>query len=148
MQIQLGSFSFAAAAGGAEYSEARRRSTRRWVERRRHGRPPALEDLGRGAGALELSGTIWVKTAADLGALDALRVAGGLGAAAGEPPGSLPLPLFSGSDSATSSVRVWHGWWVIQRMTERRRMLRVDGTPTRIDFSLSLIEHADPAPEP
>ena len=152
MQLQIGTFSFTVDAGGAEYANLRRVAGRRWVERQRHGRPPALEDLGRAAATLTLSGTVWIRSGADLAALDGLRDAAGLAAPAGldagaavEPP-SQPLPLFSGVDAAGAagaSTRTFWGWWVITRLTERHRQLRVDGIPARIDFSVSLTEHAD-----
>ena len=148
MQLQIGTFSFTA--GGAEYANLRRVAGRRWVERQRHGRPPALEDLGRAAATLTLSGTVWIRSGADLAALDGLRDAAGLAAPAGpdgaavEPP-SQPLPLFSGVDAAGASTRIFWGWWVIARLTERHRQLRVDGIPARIDFSVSLTEHDRPA---
>ena len=147
MQLQIGTFTFAA--GGAEYANLRRVAGRRWVERERHGRPAALEDLGRAAVTLTLSGTVWIRSGADLAALDGLRDAAGLTAAAGpgaatavEPP-SQPLPLFSGLDAGDASARTFHGWWVLTRLTERHRQLRVDGIPARIDFTVSLTEHAD-----
>ena len=157
MQLQIGTFTFTVDPGGAEYANLRRVAGRRWVERQRHGRPPALEDLGRAAATLALSGTVWIRSGTDLAALDELRDAAGLaapagpdtGAAAVEPP-SQPLPLFSGADAGSASTRTFHGWWVVTRLTERHRQLRVDGIPARIDFSVSLTEHADrptaPAP--
>lgn len=149
MQLQIGTFSFAAP--GAEYANLRRVAGRRWASRQRHGRPPALEDLGRAAATLTLSGTVWIRAGADLVALDELRDAAGLvapagpatGAGAATEPASQPLPVFSGIDSASSSARTFYGWWVVTRLTEHRRQLRVDGIPARIDFSVSLTSHAD-----
>lgn len=150
MQIQIGTFSFAADPGGAEYASLRRVAGRRWASRQRHGRPPALEDLGRAAATLTLSGTVWIRSGADLAALDGLRDAAGLAApaapdagAAAVEPAPRPLPVFSGLDARAASTRTFHGWWVVTRLTERHRQLRVDGIPARIDFNLSLTEHAD-----
>ena len=147
MQLQIGTFSFTIDPGGAEYASLRRVAGRRWAERQRHGRPPALEDLGRAAATLTLSGTVWIRSGADLAALDGLRDAAGLAApgagAAAIEPAPRPLPVFSGLDSGAASTRTFHGWWVVTRLTERHRRLRVDGIPARIDFSASLTEHAD-----
>ena len=49
----------------------------------------------------------------------------------------------SGLDAGNASTRTFHGWWVVTRLTERHRQLRVDGIPARIDFTASLTEHAD-----
>ena len=151
MQLQIGTFSFTADPGGAEYANLRRVAGRRWTKRQRHGRPPALEDLGRTAATLTLSGTVWIRSAADLAALAELRDAAGLaapagpdtGAGAATEPASQPLPVFSGIDSGGASTRTFHGWWVVTRLSERHRQLRVDGIPARIDFSVALAEHAD-----
>lgn len=151
MQLQIGTFSFAADPGGAEYASLRRVAGRRWTERQRHGRPPALEDLGRAAATLTLSGAVWIRSGADLAALDGLRAAAGLAAPAGPDtgggaaaePAARPLPVFSGLDSGGSSTRAFRGWWIVTRLTERRRQLRVDGIPARIDFVVTLTEHAD-----
>lgn len=149
MQLQIGTFSFAADPGGAEYASLRHVAGRRWTARQRHGRPPALEDLGREAATLTLSGTVWIRSGADLAALDGLRAAAGLAAPAGADtggaagPSSQPLPLFSGLDAGGTSTRTFHGWWVVNRLSERHRQLRVDGIPARIDFEVRLTEHAD-----
>lgn len=151
MQLQIGTFVFSADPVGAEYANLRRVAGRRWAERQRHGRPPALEDLGRAGATLTLSGTVWIRSGADLAALDGLRVAAGLatpagaatGAGAATEPSPRPLPVFSGLDSGGASTRTFHGWWVVTRLSERHRQLRVDGIPARIDFSVALAEHAD-----
>ena len=88
MQLQIGTFAFAADPGGAEYANLRRVAGRRWVGRQRHGRPPALEDLGRAVATLTLSGTVWIRSGADLAALDELRRATGLDAPAGPDAGA------------------------------------------------------------
>ena len=132
MQMQVGGFRFE---GRAEYSELTRQRERRWAARERHGQPPQLEDLGRGADTMTLHGTVWVRSAADLAALDALRVEAGL---AGD-DGAQPLAVFHGGGEADSGEYLGH--WVISRLTERERDLRLDGTPTRITFEVTLTEH-------
>lgn len=136
-QMQVGSFRFEAAAGRAEYSELMRRRERRWAGRERHGRPAQLEDLGRAAETLDLRGTIYVRTAADLAALDDLRREAGLPGDDGARP--QPLGVFRGGDDTHSGEYL--GQWVVVRVVERERDLRLGGAPTRISFEISLLEH-------
>lgn len=142
MQMQVGSFRFEAAPGAAEYTELMRRRQRRWASRARHGRPAQLEDLGRDAETLDLRGTVWVRTAEDLAALDSLRAEAGL-----DPPlegeqeaAPEPLAVFRGGGGGESGEYL--GRWVVSRITERERRLRAGGVPARIDFELTLMEHA------
>ena len=136
MQMQVGSFRFEAGPGGAEYTELSRRRRRRWAARERHGLPAQLEDLGRDAETLDLSGTIWVRSPEDLAALDTLRSEAGLPGEDDVAP--QPLPVFRGGDEDNSGEYL--GEWVVSRLNERERDLRLDGTPTRVTFELSLME--------
>ena len=136
MQMQVGAFRFEVAAGGAEYAELARRRRRRWAARERYGQPAQLEDLGRDAETMNLHGTVWVRSPADLAALDALRSEAGLPGEEGVEP--QPLAIFRGGDDANSGEFL--GQWVVTRLNERERDLRLDGTPTRITFELSLME--------
>lgn len=140
--MQVGSFRFEAAPGAAEYTELLRRRQRRWAARPRHGRPAQLEDLGRDAETLDLRGTVWIRTAADLAALDNLRSEAGL-----DPPpegeqeaAPEPLAVFRGGSAGESGEYLGH--WVVSRLTERERRLRAGGVPTRIDFELTLVEYS------
>lgn len=136
MQMQVGAFRFEATPGGAEYTELARRRRRRWAARERHGQPAQLEDLGRDAETIDLHGTVWVRSPDDLAALDALRSEAGLPGEEGVEP--RPLAVFRGGDDANSGEFL--GQWVVTRLNERERDLRLDGTPTRISFELSLME--------
>ena len=136
MQMQVGAFRFEAGPGGAEYTELSRRRRRRWAARQRHGMPAQLEDLGRDAETLDLHGTIWVRSPDDLAALDALRREAGLPAEEDVEP--QPLAVFRGGDDSSSGEYL--GQWVVTRLNERERDLRVDGVPARISFELSLLE--------
>ena len=148
MQMQVGSFRFDAVTGGAEYTELQRLSQRRWAARERHGQTAALEDLGREAETLDLRGTIWVRTAADLAALETLRREAGLRRHASREATQTgddrvapqPLAVFRGGDDDGQSGD-YLGQWVVERLSERERDLRLDGTPARIDFELRLLEH-------
>ena len=134
MQMQIGTFRFEVAPGGAEYRELQRRSRRRWSTRERYGHPPELEDLGRDAGRIDLRGTVWVEDASDIEALAALRSQAGL------EPGTAaePLPVFLGGSAGSSGDYL--GRWAVTRLHETERTLRENGIPIRIDFRVSILE--------
>lgn len=135
MQMQIGAFRFEV--GAAEYQELSRVRTRRWETRARHGKPPEVEDLGRDAERIELTGTVWVSHADDLAALDALAAEAGL-----ERDGEgKTLPVFIGGGSGSSGEYL--GDWVVLRLETTDRKLRHDGIPTTIEFTVSLLEVAD-----
>lgn len=137
MQMQVGSFRFEVAPGGAEYRELQRRSRRLWATRPRHGLPPELEDLGRDADQINLRGTVWVDEAGDIEALAELRSQAGL-----DPGGSAKaLPVFLGGGGGSSGE--FMGNWAVTRLEETERSLRENGIPIRIDFRVSLLEEAD-----
>ncbi len=134
MQLQIGTFRFEVAPGGAEYRELQRRSRRRWAPRQRHGLPPELEDLGRDAGRVDLRGTVWVEKAADIDALAGLRSQAGL-----EPgTAAATLPVFLGGSAGSSGEYL--GRWAVTRLDETERSLRENGIPIRIEFRVSLLE--------
>ena len=140
MQMQIGAFRFDAAPGAAEYAELAHARQRQWASRARHGRPAELEDLGRSASTLDLRGTIWVTTAADLEALETLkREAGLLPDDEGREVVARPLPVFRGGSDGDSGESL--GQWVVTRLLERERDLRVDGIPTQVAFEVSLTEY-------
>ena len=132
MQMQIGTFVFQAP---REYRELQRRSGRRWMRRERRGRPPALDDVGRQAEEITLRGTVWVRTADDLAALDALREVAALDAGGDEP---VSLPVYLGGGGGASGTFLGH--WAVTRMQVTERDLRFDSVPARIDFTVSLIE--------
>ena len=132
--MQIGSFAFQAQ--GPEYATLERRSARRWVRRERHGRPPALDDLGRQADEITLRGMVVVRTARDLTALDALREAAGLADGAD----AVSLPVYIGGGAGASGTYL--GQFVVQRLRTTERDLRFSSIPTRIDFQVSLLEDA------
>ena len=133
MQMQIGSFRFEVPA--AEYRDLSRRYRRRWVARERHGLPPVLEDLGRDADSITLTGTVWVRRAADLDAFAALRIDAGL-----DPDTEAEaLPVFLGGAAAASGDYL--GLWAVEQLQVRERQLRLDGIPSRVDFSVRLREY-------
>lgn len=134
MQMQIGTFRFEAATGGAEYQELQRRGRRRWATRERYGLPPELEDLGRDASQIDLRGTVWVQEASDIEALADLRSQAGL-----EPDTTTEaLPVFLGGSAGSSGEYL--GRWAVTRLHETERTLRENGIPMRIDFRVSLLE--------
>lgn len=135
MQMQIGAFRFEV--GGPEYRQLSRVRARRWESRGRHGKPPEVEDLGRDAERIELSGSMWVSTSDDLAALDELVSEAGL-----ERDGEgKTLPVFLGGGSGSSGEYL--GDWAVLRLETTDRELRHDGIPTQIEFEVSLLEVAD-----
>ena len=133
--MQIGSFAFDTP--GPEYAVLERQSARRWMRRERHGRPPALDDLGRQADEITLRGMIVVQTARDLAALDALRETAGLAADAD----AASLPVYLGGGAGSSGLFLGH--FVVTRLRATDRDLRFGSVPARIDFQVSLLEDAD-----
>ena len=135
MQMQIGSFRFEVP--GAEYGELSRRYRRRWAARERHGATPVLEDLGRDADSITLTGTVWVRRAADLDAFAALRVDAGL-----DPDTeAAPQAVFLGGGGAASGAYL--GMWVVEQLQVRERELRLDSVPARVDFNVRLREYTE-----
>ena len=132
MQLQVGTFRFEV--GQAEYQELIRTRARRWAERERHGRPPEVENLGREAERITLSGTVWVSVPEDLAALDDLVSEAGL-AAQGQ---ARTQPVYLGGGSGSSGEYL--GMWAVPRLEVTERQLRHDGIPTEIDFEVELLE--------
>ena len=135
MQMQVGVFRFEV--GGAEYQELSRVRARRWETRVRHGKPPEVEDLGRDAERIELTGTVWVSTSDDLAALDELIMEAGF-ERGGE---GKAVPVFLGGGSGSSGEYL--GEWVVTRLETGERELRHDGIPTEIEFTVALLEVAE-----
>ena len=134
MQMQIGAMRFDV--GAAEYQELQRVRARRWETRARHGRPPEVEDLGRDAERIQLTGSVWVSTSDDLAALDDLMSEAGLDT---EGEGKR-LPVFLGGGSGSSGDYL--GEWVVLRLQTTERDLRFDGIPTEVEFTADLLEAA------
>ena len=135
MQMQVGEFRFDV--GGAEYQELSRVRARRWDERARHGKPPEVEDLGREAERIELTGTVWIESSEHLAAFDALVNEAGLA----PERASTPLPVFLGGGSGSSGEYL--GQWAVTRLEVTEQTLRLDGIPTEMAFTVSLLEVSD-----
>lgn len=135
MQMQIGAFRFEAATGAAEYRTLQRIRRRRWARRERHGRPPELEDLGRDAHEIRLSGSVWVREAADLAALQGLMDAAALDS---DDSSAAPLGVYMGGGTGTSGEYI--GEWAVTELDTTDESLRVGGIPTRIEFRVTLLE--------
>lgn len=133
MQMQIGTFRFEVP--GTEYAELARTYRRRWAARERHGKPEALEDLGRQAGTITLVGTAWIHRAADREPFEQLLGQAGLSAGSD----AEPLHVYVGGGEFDSGE--YAGRWVIGQLQTRDRNLRLDGIPARVDFTLQLTEY-------
>ena len=138
MQIQIGTFQFEAAGGGRGIYRPDPPAPEAVGATGAARQTPELDDLGRDAEQITLRGTIWIRSSADLAGLSGLIREGGLTTEAeADPP--QPLPVFLGGNNGASGDHI--GNWVVSRITERETTLRIDGVPTRIDFSVMLTEH-------
>lgn len=134
MQMQLGSFRFEAAAGTEAASQEIARS-RQWVRRGRLGRPPYLQDQGRDAAGITLTGSIPVTSRGRLDALEPLRVEAGL-VDTDSPPEPLILLQADGAGTMRSL-----GLWVVERLVETGKGPRTGaGIPAVIEFTISLLD--------
>ena len=134
--MQIGTFRFETA--GAEYSSLARTWRRRWAARQRHGLPEQLEDLGRGARTMAVTGTVWVRRGADVDPFGELRREAGLDA--GE---ASPLHVYVGGGGDSSGE--YAGRWVVGELRTRDLDLRVDGIPARVEFTLRMTEYFEAA---
>lgn len=112
-------------------TEAVRTARHRWTPQERIGARPGWQWLGPGEEALVLSGVSIVLAAGTADAVSALRRA----AADGE-----ALSLADGDGQVL-------GRWGVRSVEERRRGIRADGTPRRVDWRLELTL-VEPASEP
>ena len=150
MQMQIGTFRFEVAT--TEYAELARTYRRRWAARQRHGRPEALEDLGRQADTITLTGVAWIQRAADREPFEQLLGQAGLRTRRdrSEPPtqrelsadaDAQPLHVYLGGGDVDSGE--YAGRWVVNQLRTRDRDLRLDGIPARIEFTVQLTEYVE-----
>lgn len=127
---RLGAFTFGI--NTAAFQDLQRVSTYRWEGKNRIGRKPAQQNLGDGADTIRLTGVIYPHYRGGLGQMAALRAQ----ASTGE-----PLPLVY----AFESVGQYCGKWCITSIEETRTVFFDNGTPRKIEFSLSLVEYGEDA---
>jgi len=125
---RLGDFTFSI--DTAAFQELQRRSSYRWQKKDRIGRKPAQQFVGEDADAITLSGTIYPHYRGGLGQMAQMRAQ----AAAGE-----ALPLVYADEHAGQ----YHGRWCITSIEETRRVFFDNGTPRRIDFSITIEEYGE-----
>ncbi|WET12285.1 phage tail protein [Pseudomonas sp. D3] len=120
MMMALGMFVFSLRT--AAYQELQRQTDWRHASNNRVGAAPARQFVGRGEDAITLPGIILPELAGSALSLDALRLMANTGKA---------WPMVEGSGRI-------YGLWVIESMSETKTIFFSDGTPRRIEFTLSL----------
>ena len=120
MMLALGMFIFSLPT--LAYQELQRQTEWRHGSNNRVGAAPARQFLGRGDDSITLPGILMPELAGSTLSLDALRLMANTGKA---------WPMVEGSGRI-------YGLWVIKSLSETKTIFFRDGTPRRIEFSLSL----------
>ena len=120
MMMALGMFVFSLRT--AAYQELQRQTDWRHASNNRIGAAPARQFVGRGEDAITLPGIILPELAGSALSLDTLRLMANTGKT---------WPMVEGSGRI-------YGLWVIESMSETKTIFFSDGTPRRIEFTLSL----------
>jgi phage protein U len=129
---RLGSFTFSM--DSASFQELQRSVSYRWSGINRIGRQPSQQFTGQGDDVIRLRGAIYPHFRGGLGQIAALRQQ----AARGE-----KMPMVYADTQAGQFV----GNFCIKDIEETRTVFFRDGTPRKIDFSLSLIAYGDDTDE-
>ena len=120
MMLSLGMFVFSLST--LAYQELQRQTNWRHASNSRVGAPPALQFVGRGDDTIALPGIILPELAGSVLSLDALRLMANTGKA---------WPMVEGTGRI-------YGLWVIESLSETKTVFFRDGTPQRIEFTLTL----------
>lgn len=120
MMLALGMFIFSLPT--LAYQELQRQTEWRHASNNRVGAAPARQFLGRGDDSITLPGILMPELAGSTLSLDALRLMANTGKA---------WPMVEGSGRI-------YGLWVIKSLSETKTIFFRDGTPRRIEFTLSL----------
>ena len=120
MMLSLGMFVFSLST--LAYQELQRQTNWRHASNSRVGAPPALQFVGRGDDTITLPGIILPELAGSVLSLDALRLMANTGKA---------WPMVEGTGRI-------YGLWVIESLSETKTVIFRDGTPQRIEFTLTL----------
>lgn len=120
MMLSLGIFVFSLST--LAYQELQRQTNWRHASNSRVGAPPALQFVGRGDDTITLPGIILPELAGSVLSLDALRLMANTGKA---------WPMVEGTGRI-------YGLWVIESLSETKTVFFRDGTPRRIEFTLTL----------
>ena len=120
MMLSLGMFVFSLST--LAYQALQRQTNWRHASNSRVGAPPALQFVGRGDDTITLPGIILPELAGSVLSLDALRLMANTGKA---------WPMVEGTGRI-------YGLWVIESLSETKTVFFKDGTPRRIEFTLTL----------
>ena len=120
MMLALGMFVFSLST--LAYQELQRQTEWRHPSSSRVGAAPARQFIGRGDDSISLPGIIFPELAGTTLSLDALRLMANTGKA---------WPMIEGTGRI-------YGLWVIESLSETKTVFFRDGTPRRIEFTLSL----------
>ncbi|PWE46688.1 phage tail protein [Pseudomonas prosekii] len=120
MMLALGMFVFSLPT--AAYQQLQRQTQWRHAASSRIGAAPARQFAGRGDDVITLPGVILPELAGSTLSLDALRLMANTGKA---------WPMVEGSGRI-------YGLWVIESLNETKTIFLRDGTPRRIEFTLTL----------
>lgn len=120
MMLALGMFVFSLST--LAYQELQRQTEWRHPSNSRVGAAPARQFVGRGDDIITLPGIIFPELAGTTLSLDALRLMANTGKA---------WPMIEGSGRI-------YGLWVIESLSETKTVFFRDGTPRRIEFTLTL----------
>ncbi|AZE54035.1 Phage tail protein [Pseudomonas synxantha] len=120
MMLSLGMFVFSLST--LAYQELQRQTNWRHASNSRVGAPPALQFVGRGDDTITLPGIILPELAGSVLSLDALRLMANTGKA---------WPMVEGTGRI-------YGLWVIESLSETKTVFFRDGTPRRVEFTLTL----------
>lgn len=120
MMLSLGMFVFSLST--LAYQELQRQTNWRHASNSRVGAPPALQFVGRGDDTITLPGIILPELVGSVLSLDALRLMANTGKA---------WPMVEGTGRI-------YGLWVIESLSETKTVFFRDGTPRRIEFTLTL----------
>lgn len=120
MMLALGMFVFSLST--LAYQELQRQTAWRHPSSSRVGAAPARQFIGRGDDSITLPGILFPELAGSKLSLYALRLMANTGKA---------WPMIEGSGRI-------YGLWVIESLSETKTLFFRDGTPRRIEFTLSL----------
>ena len=120
MMMALGMFVFSLST--LAYQELQRQTEWRHPGSSRVGAAPARQFAGRGDDIITLPGILFPELAGTTLSLDALRLMANTGKA---------WPMIEGSGRI-------YGLWVIESLSETKTVFFRDGTPRRVEFTLSL----------
>ncbi|MHA1540282.1 MAG: phage tail protein [Alphaproteobacteria bacterium] len=125
MMMILGVYRFAV--NNAAYQTLKRKTEYKWQEVGRIGTEPALQFTGKAVETIELEGVIYPQFKGGLRQVSMMRAEAGFGK---------PLMLISGNGFA-------FGKWCIASVSENQSVFLKDGSPRKIEFSMSLKKYGE-----